>query len=368
MVGILKDFWRLFRTKKWQATGACTTTPTWNRIPRQYRLEEITYELFGIDPGKFYETKFANGADPDMLSNPFHHYSVEYEKIRRLVADLQALLPNGGTALDIGCGSGTYGRTLVANVPGLILHNVDMSKKCLKQASMNGYAATRLFNLEEPLPYDDGTYDVVFSMDLFGHIEFRHKDALIGEIARVTKPGGGGHHGVESGYVDYLNCNPKDPNNPVRRYVYIDGHIGVEPASDICQRFSRRFAEVRHHVTYLYPFVVQSAFGELFGDEFQKLLSQYNQPKAIEVFSLVIGRLNRYFVDLYERVFGAAFQPSYSSLPDSRTPEHERAYDLLRRQIDDHNSRFGPDFVPLPKELFRPAGFSSLTLKKGTGR
>ncbi len=364
MVGIVKDFWRRIRTKNPHATGASGAAPLQKRGKRRYMLEDITYELFDIDPGKFYKDKFAYGeANPNLLANPFYRYELEYEKIRRLIADLQAMLPNGGTALDVGCGSGPYGRTLVANVPGLVLHGVDMSKKCLKQAGMNGYAATRLFNLEEPLPYDDGTYVVVFSMDLFGHIEFRHKDALIGEIARVTKPGGGGHHGVETAYVDYLNCDPKDPDDPVRRYVYIDGHIGAEPAADVCRRFRRRFAQVQHHVTFLYPFVVQSALGAWFEDEFRELLSRYNQPEAVQLYSLVMGRLNRYFIDLYEKVFGAAFQPSDSS-PKSRTPEHQRAYDLLRRQIDEHNSRFGPDFVPLPKELFRPAGFSSLTLKK----
>jgi ubiquinone/menaquinone biosynthesis C-methylase UbiE len=332
-------------------------------MPR-YSPEEITYELFGIDPETFYSTKFALGRGMEnALANPVYRHEIGFEKIRRLIESLAVLLPEGGIALDLGCGAGTYGPTLLANVPGLVLHGVDMSETCLEQARENGYQFTDRFELTKKLPYDDGFFDAVFSMDFLGHVEFRYKDAIIGETGRITKPGGGGHHGVETGFTDYFNCNPADESDPIRRFVYADGHIGTEPAQAVCDRFARHFGSVAHRITYLYPFLTVNIFQSLFGDGFKEAIDQFDQPQARWMADVVLGRLNAHFIEQYGRIFGEAFKAN-DGPPMSRSEAHEKAHSEMQVLIRGHNEKFGIDFVPVPRELFRPAGFSSITLVK----
>jgi hypothetical protein len=200
-------------------------------------------------------------------------------------------------------------------------------------------------------------------MDFLGHVEFRHKDHVIQEMARVTRRGGGGHHGVETGPIDYFNCNPDDENDPVRRYVYVDGHIGSELGRDVCRRFSRFFSEVKYGITRLYPFKPKDLLAACFEEDFQKTVAAYDNPQAVELADIIIGRLNSYFLDLYGRVFGPAFT-AYDTPPEPLAEEHERARQDMLRQIEAYNEKYGIDFIPVPRELFRPTFFSSITVKR----
>lgn len=334
-------------------------------IDSKYKPEEITYELLGIDPAEFYRTKFDSGQGlENALANPVFRYEVGYEKIRRLITDLQTLLPGGGKVLDVGCGAGSYGPTLLANVPMLALYGIDMSETCLLRARANGY--TECFGWDFaalPLPYEDETFDAVISMDMLGHIEFRRKDFLIRQMARVTKHGGIGHHGVETGYIDYYSCNPRDEADPVRRYVYVDGHIGVEPAQDLCARLAKHFRQVSHQMTYLFPFLYIDHFADIFEEEFKQVVAGHSHPEARQLALVILGRLNQHFVELYTKVFGAAFQPT-DAAPPPLTPAHAQARAEMQQRLQEYQQLYGTDFVPVPRELFRPAGFSSITLKK----
>lgn len=328
----------------------------------KYTHDDITYALFGIDPAEFYRSRFAYGPGVENgLADPVLRYDIGYENIRRLVADVQSFLPGGGRVLDIGCGAGHYGPTLRANVPRIALHGVDMSSECLAQARGNGYEHTELFDLTRPLPYPDGYFDMVFSMDLFGHIEFRHKDFLIGEIARVTREAGGGHHGVETAPIDYFNCNPADEADPIRRYVYVDGHIGAEPGEAVCRRFARHFARVTHGITRLHPFKPRAAFAACFDEEFQEAVAAYDHPQATQLANVILGRLNSHYLELYSRVFGPAFRSSETP-PEPPSDAHAEARAELQDRIDAYNARYGIEFVPVPRELFRPTWFSSITV------
>lgn len=330
----------------------------------RYTPDEITYELFGIEPAELYRTRFAHGRGPqNALSDPFCRYEIGYEGIRRLIADVQAFLPNGGRALDVGCGAGTYGPTLLANTPGLTLYGVDLSEECLAHARDNGFSYCEPLNITQPLPFSDGYFDSVFTMDFLGHVEFRHKDSLIKEMARVTKPGGGGHHGVETANIDYFNCNPADEADPVRRYVYVDGHIGVELGEDVGARFARCFAEVRHGITRLHPFKPKDLFAACFEDDFRQVVASYDQPQAARLADIILGRLNTYFLRLYDEVFGQAFK-AYEGRAQAISEEHARAREEMLGRIEAHNERYGIDFIPVPRELFRPTWFSSITVKK----
>ena len=65
------------------------------------RLEDVTYEAFGIDPKTFYKNKFNSVPHTDYFANPVNRFLLGAERMRYLAGKLP-----GGRVLDVGCGSG----------------------------------------------------------------------------------------------------------------------------------------------------------------------------------------------------------------------------------------------------------------------
>ncbi|KAI0977272.1 S-adenosyl-L-methionine-dependent methyltransferase [Xylaria arbuscula] len=104
--------------------------------------------------------------------------------------------------LDVGCGPGTITTGFAKYAPEGIIIGVDMSKDVLEKAKklateasvpMEGPGSVRYEegNVLERLPYPDGTFDIVYSSQLLGHIPPPDlpRQALV-EMRRVLKPGG----------------------------------------------------------------------------------------------------------------------------------------------------------------------------------
>ena len=91
--------------------------------------------------------------------------------------------------LDIGCGPGT----LIGSLGG-VGHStgVDIAKSQIDFANHAYPAAHRTFRTIEPgpLPFDDGSFDVVTLVELIEHLEDDALAALLGEARRVLAPGG----------------------------------------------------------------------------------------------------------------------------------------------------------------------------------
>lgn len=97
---------------------------------------------------------------------------------------LVAAIGRDKRVLDLGCRSGALTRHfLEANsVVGL-----DVDPAALEKAAALGIEPVQA-NVEEPLPFEDASFDVVVAGELFEHLQF--PDALVGEIRRVLRPGG----------------------------------------------------------------------------------------------------------------------------------------------------------------------------------
>jgi SAM-dependent methyltransferase len=156
------------------------------------------------------------------------------------------------------------------------------------------------------LPFPDETFDFVFTMDFFGHIEFKDKDRIIDEIHRVTKRGGYGFHGIETGFVDYFQCNPNDSEDPVRKYVYEEGHIGVEPLEAIIGRFGKKF-----DILYAYPFPLNPFLNidnvmilGFWRQEFNAAIKPWINSNARVVFDDAMGYCNKYVLNMLIEIFG----------------------------------------------------------------
>lgn len=93
-------------------------------------------------------------------------------------------IKSGHKLLDVGCGRGEFLSGFInCGVQG---SGVDRSKAAQKYCPQ---AELRTANLEEvPLPYDDNTFDVVYSKSVIEH--FYYPEKLVAEMYRVLKPGG----------------------------------------------------------------------------------------------------------------------------------------------------------------------------------
>jgi len=92
--------------------------------------------------------------------------------------------------LDAGCGRGDFSMALASYFPRAEIEGVDFSEEMVKLARQSFGNAGRLkFSQADllQLPFQDGSFDLVFCLDTLHHI---HKDDFpraIGEIARVNR-------------------------------------------------------------------------------------------------------------------------------------------------------------------------------------
>ncbi len=90
----------------------------------------------------------------------------------------------GKRVLDLGCRSGALTRHFLE---GNSVVGLDVDPTALEKAAALGIEPVQA-NVEEPLPFEDASFDVVVAGELFEHLQF--PDALVREVRRVLRPGG----------------------------------------------------------------------------------------------------------------------------------------------------------------------------------
>jgi 2-polyprenyl-6-hydroxyphenyl methylase/3-demethylubiquinone-9 3-methyltransferase len=96
----------------------------------------------------------------------------------------QAAIGTGKRVLDLGCRSGALTQHFL---DGNTVVGLDVDAAALEKAAALGIEPVQA-NVEEPLPFEDGSFDAVVAGELFEHLQF--PDALVAEIRRVLRPGG----------------------------------------------------------------------------------------------------------------------------------------------------------------------------------
>ena len=96
----------------------------------------------------------------------------------------QAAIGHGKRVLDLGCRAGALTRHFL---DGNEVIGLDVDRAALAKAEALGIEPVHA-NVEEPLPFEDASFDAVVAGELFEHLQF--PDALIAEIQRVLRPGG----------------------------------------------------------------------------------------------------------------------------------------------------------------------------------
>ncbi|HEX8098188.1 MAG TPA: class I SAM-dependent methyltransferase [Pyrinomonadaceae bacterium] len=221
------------------------------------------YERAGIaDVAGFYRTRYVSGELLDArYFDALRRFDIRWSRTMWVYDNVRP----GSTVLDLGCGAGVLA---LLKRKGVTLVGADISRAGAKISRRNGYDAT-FVALLDALPFGAASFDYVVTLDVLGHVEAEDKDAVLAEVARVLKPGGVTLHGVEC--LDRTKRKGYDEmsEEELRRYVQVDGHVGMEDEQQIIGRFGRFFGHMSAEPRYS---VCQSR------DELLKQADEYGTP------------------------------------------------------------------------------------------
>ena len=285
------------------------------------------YQRAGIsDLGDFYRTKFVS----DEVLDARYFKALDRMDIRfaRTMWIFDNVRP-GSSVLDLGCGAGMLA---LLKRKGVTLTGADLSSECSLAARRNGYDFTATTELSK-LPFPDDSFDYVVSLDVLGHIGLEEKDAVLSEIKRVLRPGGVTMHGIEcTDHAAQKNYDEMSPEE-LRRFIAVDGHVGLEEEQEHGKRFLKFFQHVAWEPRYALC---------LSSEEFLKQADHYGLPFESDFLDYLRGlsfKERRAFDMAMGYVFGKISDLNVS-LPKSGLYVFLKASDIpLGRFYNEHRDR-----------------------------
>ncbi len=318
-------------------------------------MNDDLLRLAGIeDAAGFYRDRFYTGGvleasyfdAIDRFDMKFARTMWIYDNVRR-----------GSSLLDLGCGEGLLALLKRKDV---YLAGIDLSPELVEMATRNGYDKACVGQLTE-LPFPDASFDYVVSLDVFGHVDFADKDALLAEIKRVLRPDGVTLHGIESLdpklHPDYGTASPEK----LAEFIAVDGHIGLESDEDIARRFAKFFSAVQTEPRYTLcltagEFIKQyDNYGAPFDRDFIDYLRglSFDQQHA---FDMAMGYVFNRISDLHVKLPSSGLYllvKASNAAPEPFYNAHRDRSDLFSTTTDvpaelDRNSRavFGNGWYP----------------------
>ena len=177
---------------EWKRTPFCETVGDADNIDRfdVYRVyESLQYMNFNEMPLE--EKQDRVNSIIDKLTR-YKDLKLGTETAKKLwIGKHQELIDklNKGHALDLGCGIGQFTDYWINN--GFQVTSADISVNALNALKERTPTATTVeLDMSKPLPFEDGTFDVVFANLSIHYFDEETTFALSGEIYRILKPGG----------------------------------------------------------------------------------------------------------------------------------------------------------------------------------
>jgi ubiquinone/menaquinone biosynthesis C-methylase UbiE len=131
-----------------------------------------------------------------------------------------AALQGSERVLDVGCGTGTLAVLVKSRFPDAAVFGIDPDPKAIRRARRKAERAGLTVRFDEAfankLPYDDRSFDRVFSSMMFHHLGEGKLD-MLREVRRVLAPGGSFH------MLDFGGTTP--PTNPMARLFVSMHHL-----------------------------------------------------------------------------------------------------------------------------------------------
>ena len=118
------------------------------------------------------------------------------ESARRILRDQADIRPHH-RILDIGCGTGSFEVQIKCLFSGVEVVGLDPDPRALARAKAKAQRAGFFIQFDQgfsdQLPYEDRSFDRVFSSLMFHHLEALAKEKTLSEVARVLKHDGSLH-------------------------------------------------------------------------------------------------------------------------------------------------------------------------------
>ncbi|MFN5443177.1 MAG: class I SAM-dependent methyltransferase, partial [Crocinitomicaceae bacterium] len=93
--------------------------------------------------------------------------------------------------LDFGCGDGNSSQHFTNYFPNSIYNGIDISSESINVANSKSIKNTNFQTFDGiSIPFQDNSFDVIFTACVFHHIDFKLHENLFNEIYRVLKPSG----------------------------------------------------------------------------------------------------------------------------------------------------------------------------------
>ncbi len=202
------------------------------------------YDRAGIDDvAEFYRTKFVSDEVLDArYFKALNRFDIRFARTMWVYDNVRA----GSEVLELGCGAGMLA---LLKRKGVNLTGVDLSNECALAARRNGYDATVSSDLSS-LPFADASFDYVVSLDVLGHVAAEEKDAVLAQVKRVLRPGGVTLHGIECTDRSARKSYDEMSADELRRFIEVDGHVGLEEEQEHAARFQRFFSNVAWEPRY----------------------------------------------------------------------------------------------------------------------
>jgi cyclopropane fatty-acyl-phospholipid synthase-like methyltransferase len=345
-------------------------------------MTDDLYRRAGVeDLSEFYRTKFVSDEVLDArYFRALDRFDMRFARTMWVYDNVRA----GSAVLDLGCGAGMLA---LLKRKGVTLAGVDLSAECALAARRNGYDLTCAAELTR-LPFLDDSFDYVVSLDVLGHVEFKDKDAVLREVARVLRPGGVTLHGIECTDRRAQKSYEEMSEEELRRFVSVDGHVGLEEEQEHAARFQRFFREVAWEPRYALclsaeEFVKQrEEYGLPFEPDFVEYLRGLSHAER-RAFDMAMGYVFNKISDLHVRLpksglyvllkaSGAPLGPFYNEHRDRSglftnllSGEPQRALCLDRAAVFD-DGWYEPNMLPPVARWMKARGrvrFSASNLK-----
>lgn len=140
------------------------------------------------------------------------------QEVERIVAGLDF---TGRNVLDIGCGSGGITLFLARNYPLEHITGFDVEQPVIDAASararQDGLCERVSFLRGDPgpLPFESGSFDIVFSKDALVHVA--DKEGVFAEVFRILRPGG------RFAASDWMIGHDGEPSTEMNEYLAAEG-------------------------------------------------------------------------------------------------------------------------------------------------
>jgi SAM-dependent methyltransferase len=138
-------------------------------------------------PGDGLMARVAGGAD---RASFFWSGRESVRELERTLAIVGRSLDSFGSILDFGCGCGRMLLWLEHLGRARALYGTDIDGEAIEWCRHNiPWARVSVNEVEPPLPFGDGAFDLVFNHSVFTHVDERRQDMWLSELRRVARPG-----------------------------------------------------------------------------------------------------------------------------------------------------------------------------------